>query len=138
MSDREATVDVVVIDATDQGDFWLEGVQACGTIGVAGNTPIPVRHLPCHDLPGPGPEQPAPAVALGDLGPLVLRDHALDLGEQTSLGIVVKGRCVGEEDPHAEVFKLIEDQHLIGVGAGQPIGRKAPHGIEGAGFGLIS
>jgi hypothetical protein len=62
----------------------------------------------------------------------------LHLGEEPQLGVVIEGGGVVEEDPNPELGQLVEDQHLIGVGPGQPVGREAPHGLEGAGFALIS
>jgi hypothetical protein len=78
------------------------------------------------------------SIALAYLGPFILGDNALDLGEQAQLGIVVDGGRVVEEHPHAELCELVEDEDLIDVGTGQAIGGQAPGGFERAGFGLIA
>src|SRR5436190_23761298 len=43
------------------------------------------------------------SVALGDLGPLVLRDHPLDLGEQAQLRVVRSEEHTSELQSHSEL-----------------------------------
>jgi hypothetical protein len=56
--------------------------------GATGNAAVAVWGFPGDDLPGAGPKQLAAPVAFGDLGLLVLGDHALHLGEQGGLRVV--------------------------------------------------
>jgi hypothetical protein len=105
---------------------------------VARHPPVAVGGPPRGDLSGAGSEQLATSVSFGDLGLLVLSDDALDLGEQHGLRIVggqVGG--VGEPDGDADPGQLVEDQHLVGVGAGQPVRREAPHLLEQAALGGV-
>jgi hypothetical protein len=88
----------------------------------AGNAPVAVGGLPGDDLPRAGAPQLAAPVALGDLGPLVLGDHALDLGEQASLGVVVERGCIREPHRDAVAGELVEHDHLVGVDTAEPVG----------------
>jgi hypothetical protein len=54
---------------------------------------------------------------LGELGSLVLGDHPLDLYQQPPLG-VIEGWRVGEPHRHPVAGQLVEDEDLVGVGAG--------------------
>ena len=103
----------------------------------AGHAAVAVGGLPGDDLTGAGAPQLAAPVALGDLGPFVLGDHALDLGEQAGLGVVVDGGGVGEAHHHAVAGQLVQHDHLVGVAAGEPVGRQAPHGLDQPGFGRV-
>ena len=97
-------------------------VMCCAGGGAAGNAAVAVGSLPGDDLAGAGPKQFAAPVAFGDLGLLVFGDHALHLGEQGGLRVVGgQPRRVGEGDGHPEAVQLVEHQHLIGVGAGEPV-----------------
>jgi hypothetical protein len=84
------------------------------------HSPIAVGDLPAEHLADPCSVELAPPVALGDLGPFVLADHALDLGEQPGLGIVEVGR-VDESDEHAAARQLVEDHDLQGVDTGEAV-----------------
>jgi hypothetical protein len=107
--------------------------------GAAGDAPIPVGRLPGDDLAGAGAEQLAPPVAFGDLGFLVFGDDALHLGEQDRLRVVDgKPRGVGERDGDPEPGQLVEHQHLVGVDAGEPVRRQAPHPLDQSGLGSIT
>ena len=88
---------------------------------VAGQPAVAVGHPPGDDFPGAGAEQLAAAVAFGDLGPLVFGDHALHLGEQLGLRVVVDRGRVGERDLHAVPGQFVEHDDLVGVDAGQPV-----------------
>ena len=79
-------MDVVVEDPADDRGLGFEHLQPGRAVRVAGVAPVAVGGAPGQHLPGAGAEQlPAP-VPLGDLRPLVLGDHALDLGEQRACG----------------------------------------------------
>ena len=107
--------------------------------GAAWNAPISVGGLPGDDLTGASPEQSAAPVAFGDLGLLVLGDHTLHLGEQGGLRVVGgQSRGIGERDADPEAGQLVEHQHLVGVGAGEPVRRQTPHPFEEPGLGGIA
>ncbi|HVA75864.1 MAG TPA: hypothetical protein VNF71_15005 [Acidimicrobiales bacterium] len=108
-------------DPPDDDGFGLVDLEA-GRAGVgAGDPPIPVGHLPEDGLAGSHPIQLAPPVALRDLRPFVLGDHALHLDEQPRLGVVVDGWRVGEDHGHAETGELVDDQNLVGERPGEPV-----------------
>ena len=107
--------------------------------GAAGNAAVAVGSLPGDDLAGAGPKQFAAPVAFGDLGFLVFGDHALHLGEQDGLRVVGgQPRGVGECHGDPEAVQLVEHQHLVGVGAGEPVRRQAPHPFDEPGLGGIT
>jgi hypothetical protein len=107
--------------------------------GAAGNATVAVGRFPGDDLPGAGPKQFAAPVSFGDLGFLVFGDHPLDLGEQHRLRVVGgQPRRVGECDGDPEAVQLVEHQHLVGVGAGEPVRRQAPHPLHEPGLGGIT
>ena len=108
-------------------------------VRAAGDAPVAVGGLPGDDLPGAGAEQLAPPVPFGDLGLLVFGDHALDLGEQRGLRVVrVQAGGVGEGHPDAEAGQLVQDEHLVGVGAGEPVRGQAPDHLEQPGLGGVA
>ena len=47
-------------------------------------------------------------------------------------------RGVGERHHDAEAVQLVEHQHLVGVGAGEPVRRQAPHPFDEPGLGGIT
>jgi hypothetical protein len=80
--------------------------------------------------------EPPPACALQNLGPLVVSDHSLHLGEELALGRIAKG--VVEKYPlHVELLKLLNEQPLIGIVAGEPIRGQDDHGVEFAAAGTV-
>ena len=80
--------------------------------------------------PGPGPVRLAPPGALGDLCPLVLGDHALELDHQLVLGRLGSG-ALDEADLGAGTGELVDEQRLVGVTAGQAVGRIAQDHVDG-------
>ena len=61
----------------------------------------------------------APA-ALQDFGPLVFGDHALNLEQEVVLSGTTD-RAVQENNLRARAVKLIDQEHLMGVTAGEPV-----------------
>jgi hypothetical protein len=129
---------VVVVDAPYHRGFRLVDLQPGRGVSASWHPAVAVGRFPGHHLAGSGPEQSAPPIAFGDLAALVLGNDALHLGEQPGLRVVGEGGCVAEQHPNPELGELVEDETLVGVGAGQPVRGQAPHGLEGAGFGLIA
>ncbi len=122
LTDGVPAGEVVVENAPHHDRFRFEHLEAGGTGAVAGDTPIPIGRLPRHDFAGAGAIQPAASVPLADLGSLVFGDHALHLGQQACLGVVVEGGGVVEQHPDPEGGQFVEHQDLIHVGARQAIG----------------
>jgi ATP phosphoribosyltransferase regulatory subunit HisZ len=60
------------------------------------------------------------AGAFEDLGPFVLCDHALELGEQGILGAVTAG-ALEKYHVRARLRELLDQQRLVGVLTGQPV-----------------
>jgi hypothetical protein len=109
-----------------------------GAVCAAGDAPIAVGRLPGDHLAGAGAEQLAPPVPFADLGPLVFGDHALNLGEQPGLRVVlVEAGGVGEPHAYPEAGQLVEDEHLVGVGTGEPVRGQAPNHLEQPGLGGV-
>ena len=138
LADGAATGDVVVEDPPDHGRLLLVDDQVSRPLPGAGNAHVAVGGPPAHRLPGPGPEQLPPPGPLGDLGPFVLGDDGLDLGQEPGLG--VGGHVGGVEvaDGHAVAGQFVGDEHLVGVGAGQPVGREAPQHLDETGLGGVA
>ena len=124
-------------DAPHHGGLGLVHDHVRRAVGAAGHPPVAVGHLAGKHLAGPGPEQLAPPLPLGELRLLVLSDHPLDLHQQAGLG-VVEGRGVGEAHRHLVAGQLVKDQHLVGVGPSQAVGRQAPHRVDGPCFRGVS
>ena len=107
--------------------------------GGAGDPPVAVGGLPGDDLPGAGAEQLAAPVPFGDLRLLVFGDHALHLGEQHRLRVAGgQAGSVGEAHCYAEAGQLVQNQDLVGVGAGEPVRGQAPQQLEQAGLGGVA
>ena len=126
-------------DAPDYRGFGLVDLQVRRGGRGAGDAPVAVGGLPGDDLSGAGAEQLAAPVPFGDLRLLVLGDHALHLGEQRGLR-VIGGQVGGVGEPHRdpEAGQLVQDEDLIGVGAGEPVRGQAPHQLEQAGLGGVA
>jgi hypothetical protein len=121
LSQRVPAVDVVVEDPPHDGGLGFEHLEPSRVVRVAGLTAVAVGGAPGQHLPGPGAEQlPAP-IPFGDLRPLVLGDHPLDLGEQLGLRVVIQRRGVGEPHPDPVAGQLVEHDDLVGVDAGESI-----------------
>jgi hypothetical protein len=131
-SHRPASGGVLVEDSADDRRFGLVNLQAGRALRGAGDAPVAVWDLPEDRLAGTHPEQLPTPVALRDFRPLVLCDHALHLGQQPRLGIVVDRGRVGEAHLAAKPVEFVEHQHLIRVGARETIGRQAPHSLDHA------
>jgi hypothetical protein len=96
-------------------------------LGLA-HVPIAVGGAGKHGLGSlAGAMQAPPAHALGDLSALVFGDHPLELAQQLLLGRARALGLAGEHDLHPRPAQLLEQQHLVGVAAGEPVGRVAQH-----------
>ena len=101
------------------------------------DVPVPERRAAEHAHRARlGPVALAPAAALEDLRALVLGDHPLHLQQE----VVLRGlpeRPVQEDHVHAGAPELIHQQHLIGVFAGQAVGRVDVEPVQPAGGGPV-
>ena len=124
-------------DAAHNGRLGFVDDQMRDAVRSAGDAPVAVGDLGGQHLPGARPIQLAAPSAFGELGPFVFGDDALDLHQQPPLWIV-QGWGVGEADRHLVTGELVQDQDLVGVGAGQPIRRQTPDGVDGTRFGCVA
>ena len=118
----------------------LEDFQVRGAARAAGGAPVAVGRLPGDHLAGAGSEQLAPPVPFAESRPARTRpaDHALHLGEQPGLRVVlVQAGAVGEPHAHPEAGQLVEDEHLVGGGTGEPVRGQAPGHLEQPGLGGV-
>lgn len=138
LADRLATVDVGAEDLAHDLGLGLEDLDPGRSALVGHDAAVAVGHLPEADLAGAGAVEFAAAVALGDLRALVFGDHALHLHQQRGLRVLAERRAF--EEPHLALkpLQLLEDQHLVGVGAREPIGAQAQHAVEHAGLGGVT
>jgi hypothetical protein len=132
LADRRAVIDVGAEDRADDLGLGLIDLHARGAAGLCGDAPQAVGDLPKEHVAGAGAVQLAAPVALGDLRALVFGDHALDLDEQLGLRIIARGGSVEEAHRHAEALELFEDQHLVGVGAREPVRAQTQHRVQRA------
>jgi hypothetical protein len=77
------------------------------------------------------PVQLAAPTAFGDLGALILGDHALDLHQQRVLR-TVRRRALEEDDGNTARRKLLQQQHLVRVASCESIGVVYVHDVDRA------
>jgi hypothetical protein len=138
LADRLAGVDVGMEDLAHDPGLGLEDLDPRGAAVVGHDAAMAVGHLPEEDLAGAGAVELAAAVALGDLGALVFGDHALHLDQQRGLRILTERGALEKAHRDAEALELLEDQHLVGVGAREAIGAQAEHAVQDAGLGGVA
>jgi hypothetical protein len=97
-----------------------------------------VGHLPEEHLAGAGAVQLAAPVALGDLRAFVFGDHALDLDQQPGLRVIARCRAGEEVHLDAEALELVQDQHLVGVGAREAIRAQTQDRVQRTGLGRVA
>jgi hypothetical protein len=116
-------------DLTDHGGLLLvDSDLAVASVSLGGSL-VPVGELARGQLSHPGTVQAASARTLHDLGPFVLRDGALDLEEELVVGRVGDGSLT-EVDVNARALQLLDEQDLVGVLSGKPVGAEHHHDIE--------
>src|SRR3954452_1755389 len=81
------------------------------------------------ELPGAGLLQLAAAEPLAQQRALVLGDGALDLRQELVAGVVGDG-AAEERDRAAGAAELLQEQDLVGVLAGQAVGREDAHDLD--------
>ena len=100
----------------------LHDVSGLAASFLLGDVSVSIRGLgQGADLTRPRREEPAAATPLADLGPLVFGDHPLDLQQQPALGALIE-IPVEEDDLDAMAAQFVDQDHLIGVVARQPVG----------------
>src|SRR5262249_8114071 len=139
LTDRHAVPGEPLEDLPD--DLRLRGIDleprhAVPVLLADVTIPVPGAAEDSHGArAGPAP-LPAPA-PLEDLGPFVFGDDALDLQEQLALGRRVNG-VVEEDDLGAGPLEFLDQEHLIGVLAGEPVGREDVDTVDGARGDLVA
>jgi hypothetical protein len=92
--------------------------------------PVPITLIrPRHELPTPGFLQPATTRPFGNLGTLILSNHALHLGQQLALRTVAEG-ILEKDDLRVQLGKLFDQEPLMRIIPGQSVGRQDHHGVE--------
>ena len=115
----------------DDGRLGRVEVDPRGVAGPVGRHPVAVGGAgPGEHLAGPEAALPAAPRALGDQGPLVLGDGPADL-EQELVVRVLGHRAVEELDAAALGLQLLEQEDLVDVVAGQPVGVGQEDRVEG-------
>jgi hypothetical protein len=111
---------------------------AIGDLGLA-DEPVAVRGTGHHRLVAGARtvQLPAPG-ALADLRALVLGDHPLKLSEQLVLGRARPLAATREHDLDTGPGELLEQQHLVGVAAREPIRRVAQQHLKRALGGTVA
>ena len=138
LANRQAPLDVGSEDLAHNLGLGLEDLDPRRPAGGGHDAPVSVGGLPERDLPGAGAVELAAPVALGDLGLLVLGDHALHLDQQRRLRVVAGCRALQEPDGDPEPLEFLEDQNLVGVGAREAIDAQAQHPVEHARLGGVA
>src|SRR6266545_952732 len=94
--------------------------------GRSGVQPVAVgRPCPGRQLPAAQPRLPAAPHPVGDQGPLAGGDRTADLGDQLLVRVVGE-RPIAEHHRHTAALQFLQDHHLVGEVAGQPV-RRADH-----------
>ena len=101
------------------GDDFIAGLAPPSFSDIAVAIGRAAEHI---DRTKPGGMALATPVPLDDLGPFILRHHPLHLEQQIIFWALARG-AVEEDDLDARAAELIDQQDLIGIFAGQAIGR---------------
>jgi len=94
-----------------------------------GHVAVAIGALAGTPLPSPGLLQLAAAEPLGGDGPLVLGDGPLDLEQELIVRVVGEG-SVDELDVAGSLAELLQQEDLVGVAAGQPVGAVDAEDVE--------
>lgn len=138
LAHRDVPANVVIENPAHDRGLGLEHLQMRRALAGPGNSTESIRHLPEDHFAGPGPPQLATPVALGNLRALILGNHALHLGQQACLRIVLEMRRVMEANRHAVARQLVKNDGLVCVHARQAIRRQAPHAFKESGLRRIA
>src|SRR3954453_7103415 len=78
---RQIALDIVLKDAPHDGRLWFVDLEMRAPLAAARDASIAVGALPGDDLAGTRAPEFAATISLGDLGALILGNHALHLSE---------------------------------------------------------
>ena len=137
LADGQVLVDQPVVERADQFGFGGVDDQMAGGALLLGHVPIAVGGDVRDVLAGAGLVQLAAAESLPEHSPLVFGDSGLDLEQQLVVGVVADG-MLDEDDVHADPAQFVEDQRLVGVLAGEPVGGEDGDDLEQAGLGVVA
>ena len=121
LADGRPLVDQPAVERPDHLGLGLVDLQV-GRDAVAGrDVAIAIGGLPGDPVAGAGLLELAAAESLAEHGPLVLGDGPLDLEQELVVG-VVGDRPVDELDLAAGPAEFLQQEDLVGIAAGQPVG----------------
>jgi chitinase len=121
LADGHPLVDEPAVERAHELGLGLVDLEPPAGAIAAGEVAIAVGRAAADEPAGAGLLELATAEALTQERALVLGDRALDLQEELVAGIV--GDAVAEElDRAAGAAELLQDQRLVGILAGEPVG----------------
>ena len=130
--DGGAVVGVAAEHLGDQGGLVRDDLVTGTALGGLADVAVAERgagqHVHAAGLRPPGLAAP---VALGELGLLVLGEHALELDQQLVLGAVA-ARPLHELHPDPAAGELLDQKRLVGELAGQPVRGVDQHHVQAA------
>ncbi len=133
LRDRLVLLEVAAEDLAHDRRLGLVDLEEC--VGVLGALDVPVAVRGAghdRDRAASGAVKLAAAAALSDLGPLVLGDHPLELAQELILRGAGPLGLLGEDHLDPGALELLQQQHLIGVPAREPIRRMTQQHLEAA------
>jgi hypothetical protein len=138
LPDRQTPLNIRAEDLAHDLRLGLEELDPRPAALACNHSAMAVGRLPERDLPSTGAIELAAPVTLGDLRALVLGDHALHLHQQRRLGILAMRGTLQKPHADTEALKLLEDQHLVGVRAREPIHTQTQNPFEDPSLGGIT
>ncbi len=132
LANREPVVGVPHEDLPDEGRLLLVHHHVGGHSVSSRDPAVAERNGGPEDLALTRSMELAPTIAFRDPDTFVLRHGPLDLDEERGVRIVRRW-LMQEDHLDFEAIELLEDEHEIGVLAGEPVRSMDEHGIEGPG-----
>ncbi|HVI16965.1 MAG TPA: hypothetical protein VM712_01220, partial [Gaiellales bacterium] len=122
LSDAEPVTAHPAEDLADHLRLFLDDLEPCDPAAIPlADVAVAVRRGAEHVRRSRKRRMPLAAAApLQDLGPLILRHHALHLQQQVILGRGAN-RPIEEDDLHPGAVQFVHKQHLVGVAPRQTI-----------------
>ena len=129
LADGHPLVDQPAVEHPHHLGLGLVDLQVPRDAVPPGDVAVAVGGLAGDPVAGPGLLELAAAEPLGEDGPLVLGDRPLDL-EQELVVRVVGDRPLDELDVAGGLAELLQQEDLVGVAAGQPVGAVDAEDVE--------
>jgi hypothetical protein len=131
LADGHPFVGEPAVEGAHQFGLVIVDGEVAGRGVVARHIAIAVWGTAAEIMAIPRPLQLATAEALAEHGALVLGDGALDLQQQLVVR-VVRDRMVQERHLAANATELLEQDDLVGIAAGQPVGAEHRDALDGS------